>query len=154
MSLTLTLSRQRERELEGGNWKAAGKVLLPGGAFFWGYSEALHEFYYFVGDAFFFAVDCDHVIALVELDRALFWAAQVLHHVVEIFADRTGVIALRVHHQGGLRYLRELRFYYRAQVEQLHRRRQRHQRASRMHPARGRIVNVRPLRIVEVETGG
>ena len=41
------------------------RLHLPGGAFFWGEAEPFDEFDYFVCDVFFFAVDCDHVIALV-----------------------------------------------------------------------------------------
>jgi hypothetical protein len=52
--------------------KKREKFYLSGGAFLWGYSEAFYEFDHFVGDVFFFAVHCDHVIALVQLDRAFF----------------------------------------------------------------------------------
>jgi hypothetical protein len=54
--------RNKERELRE---RARGEFHLPGGSFFWGYAEAFYEFDYFVCDVFFFAVDCDHVIALV-----------------------------------------------------------------------------------------
>ena len=52
--------------------REASAELLAGGAFLWGYSEALYEFDYFVCDVFFFGVHRYHVIALVQLNRALF----------------------------------------------------------------------------------
>ena len=62
--------------------KKREKFCLSGGAFLGGYSEAFYEIDYYVGDVFFFAVYCDYVIALIQLYRAFFGTAQVLHYVV------------------------------------------------------------------------
>jgi len=72
------------------------------------------EFDHLDGDALFLAVHGDHVVALVELDRAFLGTAEMFHHVVDVFAHRARVIAPGVHHQRGLRDTRQHRLHHRA----------------------------------------